>query len=88
MKALDFEYPAFLVDEIPEAVQLPPEIAAALDTAMREGVYFKRPIRGKGTKSIGWRSDTPNALARAIINNVHDRQELELDGHKYWIEPQ
>lgn len=40
------------------------------------------------TIAIHWHPGDPNGLAESIIEEVTERIELVLDGHRYWIEPQ
>lgn len=82
--------------------ELPEEIISEAAKAIREGVALRyeggvptsKAIRERKLRAIAWRSQfsgmqtDPNKLAEVIIDKVEKRIELDLDGHKYWIEPQ
>jgi hypothetical protein len=71
--------------------EMPEWVAESIQRAQHDGVYFKRsrPSNGGGMiPFIGWHPGDQNALAEAIASHVTQRSELDIDGKKYWIEPQ
>ena len=71
--------------------ELPPHILEIIRRGQAEGVTFSIDHRRQHRVSaIHWRRGertVPNALAEAIIANVHGPMDLELDGHRYVIGP-
>lgn len=79
-------------DSLPE--RLPPELEEQFAEQKRKGISFTinwRAPRDADTfgevTEIHWRPGEPNALAAAIIKDVHRPMRLSLDGHKFIIVP-
>lgn len=72
---------------------LSPEMLARVEKSIDDGVFLHpRQERGKPvdfhvTEAIVWYPGKPNELARVIIECCDRPMGLELDGHKYRIEP-
>lgn len=70
---------------------LPPELREKTQKALDDGIFYKidmsQGFRNRKVAVIRWCPGDPNPLAAAIIEKVHGRIGLDLDGHEYWIEP-
>lgn len=76
---------------------LPQGMRDQVEKSLREGVGLQFDLGAPGELiswkdrkllKICWHPGDPNKLASVIIERVHERTELLLDGHRYWIEPQ
>jgi hypothetical protein len=89
---LDFDYPAFLMDE----EELTPEEKQAISDYHHKGISYEVDWDAYDTDddselktiAIHWHPGDPDPLAESIIEEVKERTGLILDGHRYWIEPQ
>jgi hypothetical protein len=74
--------------------ELDEDIREAVICHQRDGISYEVDWEGEiegdeDLKVIGihWRPGEHNQLAQSIIKEVHERMMLEIDGHRYWIEP-
>ena len=73
--------------------ELTPEEEQAILNHLRDGISYEVDWDTEIDKdltvlTICWHPGEHNQLALSIIEEVHGRMGLVLDGHKYWIEPQ
>lgn len=72
--------------------ELPQWLIDQIDESIANGVFLRMaghrtPEEWRKTSAIIWRPGRPNELARIIIEYCKEPITLELDGHKFRIEP-
>lgn len=72
--------------------ELPQWLIDRISKSIDNGVFLRMahhhtPEGWRDLSAIVWRPGKPNELARIIIKHCDQSMELELDGHKFRIEP-